>query len=201
MLAIGRPDAAGASVEMDGHLLAVGRSACRFRDVEVLHPDLRDSIARGGRTARACRRARSAGGLRPLPVAGVGARGLQPAARSRGGSSSLSSSETSTALKATHLPSGETVKSPMRLSCIMSSKVKGRFAWASENEATSSKNAMVRRIMISPRKFWNHYPAIASFLAVLRPVDSAAGFRGRDFAATGCTAMLVSKVQPIRIAQ
>src|SRR5580700_3438688 len=37
----------------------------------------------------------------------------------------LASRLTSTALKATHLPSGETVGSPTRLSCIMSSKVKG----------------------------------------------------------------------------
>ena len=37
---------------------------------------------------------------------------------------------TSTALKITHLPSGEDLGSPTRFSFIMSSKVKGCLAWA-----------------------------------------------------------------------
>ncbi len=38
---------------------------------------------------------------------------------------------TSTTLKITHLPSGETCGSPTRFSFIMSSKVKGCLDWAS----------------------------------------------------------------------
>src|SRR5712671_3029609 len=53
----------------------------------------------------------------------------------------LASRFTSTTLKITHFPSGETSGSPTRLSFIMSSKVKGCLAW----ETAGAVNPSARR--------------------------------------------------------
>src|SRR5271165_1517693 len=88
----------------------------------------------------------------PTPLAGV-RRFASPPPRlmiQRCGVLVLASRLPSTALKATHLLSGETVGSPTRLSCIMSSKVKGCLAWAeAKREKANKKNAM-RRSMTPP---------------------------------------------------
>src|SRR5260370_39390761 len=55
----------------------------------------------------------------------------------------LASRFTSTTLKITHLPSGETCGSPTRLSFIMSSKVKGCLAWG---KAETVKKMRARKI-------------------------------------------------------
>ena len=82
----------------------------------------------------------------PGPVAGVSRRASPPATGTihRCGVRVLSSRLTSTALKPTHLLSGETIGSPMRLSCIMSSKVKGCLLCAkphSEQQRRMRENA------------------------------------------------------------
>src|SRR5271156_5939314 len=66
----------------------------------------------------------------------------------------LASRFTSTTLKITHLPSGETTGSPTRLSFIMSSKVKGCLAWAKAAEAKMMRASAARkkRRMRTPRK-------------------------------------------------
>src|SRR5216684_5546820 len=61
----------------------------------------------------------------------------------------LASRFTSTTLKITHLPSGETTGSPTRLSFIMSSKVKGCLAWATAKDVKAimaNTRAKKRRI-------------------------------------------------------
>jgi hypothetical protein len=64
----------------------------------------------------------------------------------------LASRLTSTTLKITHLPSGETCGSPTRLSFIMSSKVKGCLACARAEgvKASRAKRARKRRRMETP---------------------------------------------------
>src|SRR3954453_14588838 len=52
---------------------------------------------------------------------------------------------TSTTLKITHLPSGETCGSPTRFSFIMSSKVKGCLAWAVAGSAEARTRRERRR--------------------------------------------------------
>src|SRR5580698_4888876 len=66
----------------------------------------------------------------------------------------LASRSTSTTLKITHLPSGETAGSPTRFSFIMSSKVNGCFAWATagnENAMSTRKAEKKRRMRKPPR--------------------------------------------------
>src|SRR5580700_3944657 len=66
----------------------------------------------------------------------------------------LASRSTSTTLKITHLPSGETAGSPTRFSFIMSSKVNGCFAWATagnENAMSTRKAGKKRRMRKPPR--------------------------------------------------
>src|SRR5579864_5338557 len=57
----------------------------------------------------------------------------------------LASRSTSTTLKMTQLPSGETCGSPTRFSFIMSSKVKGCLAWAATDAASPSRKAAKSR--------------------------------------------------------
>src|SRR6202050_1432031 len=57
----------------------------------------------------------------------------------------LASRLTSTTLKITHLPSGETCGSLTRLSFIMSSKVKGCLAWAKVGNTHTSRAQKVRK--------------------------------------------------------
>src|SRR5437660_5051259 len=61
----------------------------------------------------------------------------------------FASRSTSTTLKITHLPSGETSGSPTRFSFIMSSKVKGCLAWARAGSVKlikARKNGKKRRM-------------------------------------------------------
>jgi hypothetical protein len=61
----------------------------------------------------------------------------------------LAARSTSTTLKITHLPSGETCGSPTRFSFIISSKVKGCLDWAASDDAIamSARLRMRRRRM------------------------------------------------------
>ena len=88
----------------------------------------------------------------PLPSAGVSRRASPPPMGTihKCGVLVLASRLTSTALKATHLPSGETTGSPTRFSCIMSSKVKGCLFWANPHNEQQIKKKQMRRSMQPP---------------------------------------------------
>src|ERR1022692_2174507 len=88
----------------------------------------------------------------PAPVAGVRRRASPPLMGTihRCGLRVFSSRLTSTAVNATHLPSGETMGSPTRLSCIMSSKVKGRLLCAKPHSEQNNRNKTIRRSMRPP---------------------------------------------------
>src|SRR5215472_15198634 len=58
----------------------------------------------------------------------------------------LAARSTSTAANSTHLPSGETAGPPMRLSAIMSSKVKGRLASVGDEELWPNPATMLTMI-------------------------------------------------------
>src|SRR5271166_1179053 len=90
----------------------------------------------------------------PTPLSGVSRLASPPATGmiQRCGVLVLASRLTSTALKATHLLSGETVGSPTRLSCIMSSKVKGCLACAVANRENANRKNAMRRNMTPPRR-------------------------------------------------
>src|SRR5580698_1802580 len=57
----------------------------------------------------------------------------------------LASRSTSTTLKITHLPSGETCGSPTRFSFIMSSNVKGCLAWAMAGNVKVKRTRKARK--------------------------------------------------------
>src|SRR5664279_1106309 len=83
----------------------------------------------------------------PAPVAGVRRRASPPLMGTihRCGLRVFSSRLTSTAVNATQLLSGETMGSPMRLSCIMSSKVKGRLLCAKPHNEQQTRKTTIRR--------------------------------------------------------
>src|ERR1019366_6937464 len=88
----------------------------------------------------------------PAPVAGVRRRTSPPLTGTihRCGLRVFSSRVTSTALNATHLPSGETMGSPMRLSCIISSKVKGCLLCANPHNEQNNRNNAIQCSMGPP---------------------------------------------------
>src|ERR1022692_2500585 len=88
----------------------------------------------------------------PAPVAGVRRRASPPLMGTihRCGLRVFSSRLTSTAANPTHLPSGETMGSPMRLSCIMSSKLKGCLLCAKPHNEQNNRNNAIRCIMKPP---------------------------------------------------
>ena len=88
----------------------------------------------------------------PAPLAGVRRRASPPAMGTihRCGLRVFSSRLTSTAVNPTHLPSGETMGSPTRLSCIMSSKVKGRLLCAKPESEQQRRKRKRRRSMKPP---------------------------------------------------
>src|SRR5271157_5517922 len=90
----------------------------------------------------------------PAPSAGVRRRASPPATATihRCGLRVFSSRFTSTAEKPTHLLSEETIGSPMRLSCIMSSKVKGRLLWEKPQREQQKSMTKMRRSMAPPDK-------------------------------------------------
>src|SRR5271167_1084174 len=90
----------------------------------------------------------------PAPVAGVRGCASPPLMETihRCGLRVFSSRLTSTTANATHLPSGETIGSPMRLSCIMSSKVNGRLPCAKPLREQQKRMRKMRRSMRPPRQ-------------------------------------------------
>ena len=140
LLPSGDQSAAGSFGRDAGHLarLAGQRSG---GSIEVLHPDLRAATFARRLEQHALAVGREADAVFAGPLCG-----RQPPRFAAGdgtihrcGVLVFASRLTSTALKATHLPSGETIGSPMRLSCIMSSKVKGCLAWACAKRENASR--------------------------------------------------------------
>src|ERR1700746_1566024 len=76
----------------------------------------------------------------------------------------LASRFTSTTLKITHLPSGETSGSPTRLTFIMSPKVKGCLAWGNAGHigATTARDIRNRRRIVN---ILDERKSVAGFVA------------------------------------
>src|ERR1700751_2827552 len=118
----------------------------------------------------------------------------------------LAARATSTTLKITHFPSGETCGSPTRFSFIMSSKVKGCLAWAASgrgNEKTR-KERRRRRMKFLLRQtdecsrssfqllavsFWRPNPRICLRLCSFAEDGGADADAGRSFFDGGCEIM------------
>ena len=153
LLAVGRPDAAIGSGGDGGELARRADEGSGFR-VKELHVDLGDSVADGGEenVFAVGRKAQAVFGSLPgLGEAMRFAAGQRndPEMRILGivGERDIDGGEGDPAR------SGETVKSPMRLRFIMSSKVNGRF-WAKAEKEASRIVAMSKRrsIQASPER-------------------------------------------------